>query len=434
MAPPWILLERVVRFLPGKAAAVTGGTAKEEARSTTGRGGIRQGAATALPRREATTWTCEERAKAMAAKLQSMKPDLRALEPPEINHLFMVQHTVVGLRGGSISCTDKALVVLYAGSSSSGCYLVYDASDNSLCPIPQLPDPRTFRGLGAGAAILSLGNGSYVIAELVGARSKFPNAELFLWWSRSQNQQAGQWIRRAVRLPPEVFTPGYFFRIDMAFTYADSHVCWVDLLKGVLLCNLTTESSPEPSFTYVPLPTGCSIEFDRRRRPRSQLTRAMACCKGSIKFVALVGYRENCPGEDMVLTTWTLSPDQKEWKEGTRQRVRDLWDSESFVDRGLPRVTPSSPVVSIDEADVVYVVLNEINRVDAADKFGVRGVNMVHKGQYVLRLDTVENKVLRHSKVIPDKFTPRFPDLLASAFSAHLESSKNHQVTFGQPA
>ncbi|GJN02460.1 hypothetical protein PR202_ga19813 [Eleusine coracana subsp. coracana] len=317
----------------------------------------------------------------MAANLQAMKPDPQALEPPEINHLSMVQETVVGLLGGSISCTDKALVVLYAGSSSTGCYLVYDASDSSLNAIPQLPDSRTVRGLGIGAAILSLSNGSYVIAELAGARSKFPDAELFLWWSpsHSQNQAAGQWIRRAVRLPPDVFSPGYFFRIDMAFTYADSNVCWVDLLKGVLLCNLTEESSPEPSFTYVPLPTGCSIEFDRRRRPRSQLTRAMGCCNGSIKFVALVGSRESCTGEDMVLTTWTLSPDLKEWKEGTRQRVRDLWDSESFVDRGLPRVTPSSPVVSIDEADVVYVVLNEIDRVDAVDKFGVRGVNMVHK-------------------------------------------------------
>lgn len=190
----------------------------------------------------------------MAANLQAMKPDPQAFQPPEINHLSMVQQEGVGLPGGILSCADKALVVLYAGAyrpgtgSSTGCYLVYDASDNSLCAIPQLPDPHTFRGLGAGAAILSLGKGSYVIPELVGAKSRFPDAELFLWRSPSRNQ-AGQWTRRAVRLPPDVFTSGYFFNINMAFTYADSHVCWVDLLKGVLLCNLMESPGPS-SLTY----------------------------------------------------------------------------------------------------------------------------------------------------------------------------------------
>lgn len=242
MAPPWILLERTVRFMPGEATVTSGTTTSKIEAGSTSYGG-EQPAAIPHPRRIATT--CKERAMEMAVKLQAMKPYLQASEPPEVSHLSMVQQAAVGLCGGRISCTDKSIIVLYAGNyrpgygsnPSSGCYQVYDASDSSICAIPQLPDRHTFRGLGAGVAILSMTNGSYILAELVGARSKFPNAELFLWLSPSENQE-GHWIRRAVQLPPEVFTPGYFFNIDMVFTYVNSHVCWVDLLKGVLVYNL----------------------------------------------------------------------------------------------------------------------------------------------------------------------------------------------------
>ncbi|KAK3142191.1 hypothetical protein QOZ80_4BG0343460 [Eleusine coracana subsp. coracana] len=390
MAPPWILLERVVRFMPG-GAAVTAGTSHGEAGSTS-RGGEQLPAAIPLPRRVGIT--CEERAAAMAVKIEAMKPDSQASEPPELSCLSMVQQTTVGLSGGIISCTDKSLIVLYAGSyrpgsgsSFSGCYLVYDASDSSHWPSPSFPIHTLSVGLGL---------------ELLSSAW-----EMDLTCLQNLSVQDPSF-------PMQSSSCGYH------------PVCWVDLLKGVLVCNLVDYT--QPKFTYVPLPMGQSLEFDGRRRPRSKLIRNMGCFCGAIEFAALVGYKESCPGENIMLKTWTLSSDLKDWKKGTEQRVGDLWDSRSFIERRLPRVTPSSPVISIDEPNVVYVILNEIDHVGVVN-FGVRGVNMVHKAQYVLRLDTLRNKVLSHSKVILDKLTPRFPNLFAtSAFSAHLQSSKNLQV------
>ncbi|TVU15394.1 hypothetical protein EJB05_38913 [Eragrostis curvula] len=365
-----------------------------------------------------------------------MKTDPQVSEPPVISHLSMVRQVGAGvgarlLAGGTISGTDKSLVVLYAGKvslcSSSGCYLVYDASDNSLAAIPQLPDRHTFRGLGGWPAILSLSEGSYVVAELVEAKSRFPNAELFLWRSLGTPNQEGQWIRRAVRLPPQEFSRGHRFRIDMAFTFTEFRVCWVDLFKGVLVCNLM--ESPEPTFTFVPSPIGCSIELERRVIPGPQQFRTMGCVRGTIKFVALDGFNErHSPQENIMIRTWTLSPDLKEWAEGTPLRVGDLWASESFLQSGLPRLGLTYPVISFDEPDVVYFVLNEIDRVDAFNRFGdVSGVRLVCKALYVLGLDTVQQKVLCHTKVIPDNLSPIFPGLLASEFSAHLQRSKDHQ-------
>lgn len=132
---------------------------------------------------------------------------------------------------------------------------------------------------------------------------------------------------------------------------------------------------------------GQSIEFDRRHRPCSNLIRSMGCFSGTIKFATLVGYYENCPGENLMLKTWTLSFDLKDWEAGTHLRVGDLWDSTSFVERGLPRITPSCPIISIDEPDVIYVILNDIDLVDVVN-FGVPGVNVVPKAQYVTLRET----------------------------------------------
>jgi hypothetical protein len=60
---------------------------------------------------------------------------------------------------------------------------------------------------------------------------------LYLWRSTS-NPNRGRWIRSAARLSPRLFTATYSFHIDMVFSYGSSSVCWVDLLQGVLICDL----------------------------------------------------------------------------------------------------------------------------------------------------------------------------------------------------
>lgn len=66
--------------------------------------------------------------------MKTMKPNLDIVNPPEVSHLSMVrQMDVSEVPHGIISCTDKALILLYAGLPRihKG-YLVYDASNNSI--------------------------------------------------------------------------------------------------------------------------------------------------------------------------------------------------------------------------------------------------------------------------------------------------------------
>ncbi|CAN6235657.1 unnamed protein product [Urochloa humidicola] len=128
--PPWVLLNRKVNFVDGrfaggagKAAAAIGGSSGE---------------------------------RSVEESLAAMEPHPIVAAPPEVTTLSMVRlipaDELRRVDGGMISSTDKGLVVLYAGMyrpgngaySPAGCYLVYDASSNSLSAIPQL-DPPTSR-------------------------------------------------------------------------------------------------------------------------------------------------------------------------------------------------------------------------------------------------------------------------------------------------
>ncbi|KAL6652453.1 hypothetical protein ACP70R_011378 [Stipagrostis hirtigluma subsp. patula] len=432
MGIPWVLLDRDVTFVYGEAA-VLGGTSEDGGGTSKDGGGTSKEAA--VIRRPMRGLDVEDEIEAMEASLRSMKTDPIVFAPPKISRLSMVLPTTmeggVELHGGVISSTDKALVLLYAGDYSpgfsgcetSGCHLVFDASSNSLCPIPQLPDSFRVSGLGRGGVILYRGKGAYVVAELLAKVSGFPDAELYMWVSPNPNCQ---WIRKEVCLPPQVFTRSYLFRIDTAFSYEESSACWVDLLQGVVICNLLREE--EPSFTFVPLPAGYSIDVpNRRRRPRPAEFRSMGCVGGVIKFVALLGIYEKYPRSDMFLKTWTLSPDFKEWKEGTTLCIGDLWASESFLQKGLPQVTPSYPILGLHE-DEVYISLNDVDQVDAIDAYdNVYGVRVVPKGHYVLRVDMLQMKIISSTAGFHIDMAPQMSDMVASEFSAYLKGSKGEE-------
>ncbi|KAF8769394.1 hypothetical protein HU200_006601 [Digitaria exilis] len=97
----------------------------------------------------------------------------------------------------------------------------------------------------------------------------------------------------------------------------------------------------------------------------------MGCVAGDITFVTLAGFHERRDPRDMVLETWTLSRDLNEWvQQGKRLAVADLWASESFRERGLPQLTPAFPVLSVDDADVVYVVMNDVENEKRLNDYG----------------------------------------------------------------
>lgn len=429
MAPPrWVLLDPIVRFVKGgfavgagKAGAAVGGSIRD-------------------------LWSLEEE-----ALLAAMEPHPVVADPPEVTRLSMVLRKMPASQAaleGFISSTDGGLVVLYTGGylpgngayTPSGCYLVYDARSNSFSKIPQL-DPLTTKGpptikcLGAIAAILHHGRGgegAYVLAELVTTLSPgLPDAELYLWWSSSSTSNSdGAWMRTPVRLPlpPELCGPTYFFNIDMTFSFAGSRVCWVDLLTGVLICDVFAPQGPE--FSFVPLPQGYSfsVPHDIRLAIKTQEFRSMGCACGAIKFVALMGYSEGLPNDQVILKTWTLSPDLKEWQETSVLPMVDLWASESFSRMELPRVRPMFPILSMTEDGVVCIFLNEIGLADKVGHncggqiFGKR--RLVLNGHHALRVDLVQNKVLCSKRSKTNSLGLLGLTLIASDFSAYLHRPK----------
>ncbi|CAL5030975.1 unnamed protein product [Urochloa decumbens] len=410
MAPPWVLLHRIVNFVDGRAAAA-GGSSRE------------------LSPQEA-----------MAA----MKPYQVIAAPPEVTHLSMLLQTPADdlgrcALGGDISSTDKGIVVLYSGFyrpgnggfSGDGCYMVYDAPNNALSAIPPLPDSPTMKGLGRTAVVMRHGSavGDYSLAELVTTDAGFPEAKLCVWSPSSSVNRGSEWIQTPIRLPlPAHLTgPTCFFHIDMAFSFAGCF-CWVDLFSGLLVCDPAAPQGPKLSF--VPLPLGYCLEFPQNHRLRMEpeTFRSMGCVCGAIKFVALVGYTMACPSNEVMLKSWTLSSDFKEWKEGSAICVGDLWDSESFNEMELPRLSPMCPVLSMNEDEVIYAILNDIEHVDDVDEFGdVVGVNLVPKAHYMIRLDILQNKVLSSTKSSTGNLELLTPTLLASDFSAYLKDPKDRQ-------
>ena len=380
-----------------------------------------------------------------------MEPHPAVADPPEATRLSMLRgipaHPMQSVHDGMISSTDRGLVVLYTGRYRpgngdhlrTGYYLVYDASSGSLSAVPQLdppaaarPFPRlpTIKCLGNSAAIVRHGGetGAFVLAELVTTyHPGLPDAQLYQWWSSCAGVNSGRWLRSAVRLPlpPDLCGPTYFFQIDMAFVFQGS-ICWVDLLTGILICDLF--ALQEPEFSFIPLPQGRSLHTPNNVRLglKVQAFRSMGIVRGAIKFVALIGYTETSlsKSSNLVLETWTCH-DLREWKKGPALRVGDLWASESFSKMELPWVRPMFPVLCMDEDEIV-IFLNDVEYVDKVDRFGqITGRQLVLNGHYVVRLDLVQNRVLDSKKSPTNSLAQLEPSLLASDFRAYLHGSKD---------
>ncbi|KAF8702919.1 hypothetical protein HU200_032513 [Digitaria exilis] len=145
------------------------------------------------------------------------------------------------------------------------------------------------------------------------------------------------------------------------------------------------------------------------------------CVNGAIKFVAIVGYNENIDSKDQMIKNWTLSPDLKAWKAGNPLAVSDLWSSKSFRERNLPKVAPSFPVITTTESEVIYVMLNDVDRVPTRNFWGMLlEWTLELKPVTCLGFEPTQSKVLHSTKFIINNVTSLYPELVASEFSAYL--------------
>jgi len=349
----------------------------------------------------------QEISDAVTVYLRALKPQVVLADPPELSFLHILRPKSLGTPGqlyelasAYISSADKNLVALYAGeyrpgSRLLGGYLIYDAREDSISVIPKLPfDDSYNRAIGCQSAVVmrEAAGDDYVLAELVWVWPRSSEAELWLWKSSAQ-----EWILQ----PGSITLPSSntrYFSADLCFSYGGSFLCWVDLLKGMVLCDLDQNCK----FSIIQLPQECPT-YDLYR-PSPVAFRSMACVRGDIKFVAL---DEHQPGKGLELIVWTLSPGHSggKWNISTKYDVGKIWANEAYqpTDK-TTKAALSYPVLSIHEDGVIYLVVNEHRELE-------HGLECT--GQSLLHLDMHNDKLQFCSKY------PLNPLLFASDFSVH---------------
>ena len=350
--------------------------------------------------------------------------------PPELSFLHILvppqsrplPPTCMDLDSARISSTDKNLVALYAGgyrpgSDLLGGYLIYDASNDSLSVIPPLPSDDLRGAMGHQSAVIMCdphGEG-YLLAELIKKGGGL--AGVWLWKSSAPEPK---WVSvpGSHPLPPSRFT------VDLCFSYRGSTLCWVDLLKGMLLCDLNQDCDNKFSFiklpqdcpaldwnlkefSFVKLPQDCPA-LDRNLEESSYIIkfctrpeefRSMACVCDHIKLVSL-------DESGLELSLWTLLTDHSHWIKTSKYNVDKIWANVNYQSTVLRQLIPSLPVLSIHEDGVVYLVVNDESIVDR---------RLEHKGQYLLRVDMKNNEV----QISPQPTRRICYQLFASEFSAY---------------
>uniref|UniRef100_A0A0D9UW19 DUF1618 domain-containing protein n=1 Tax=Leersia perrieri TaxID=77586 RepID=A0A0D9UW19_9ORYZ len=437
--PPLVLLDRITHFVK---EAITTTTATYDSSSSEEKK-EEYGAAAAA----AMGWTRVAGSCPLAVRGINpvMKPVPVLADPPRPSSLYFLlpPDEPVHIRPSSaeISTTHKGILVLRT-ILNDGYKLLYDVTTNALTVIPPLPDSRgglhALVPLGCYTAVV-VGDDDYIFADIVTSYDEetfdlaLPQANIFTWSSSSSKNIAadnGRWVQSSVSqipLPAHICGPDYHFQIDMNFSF-HGRIFWVDLLQGILLCDLLEEGGP--NLNFISLPDGCCIDVHRNLRHTLQplCKRSMACVSGVIKFVALVGYDQTgCSDDKVMLKTWALSPDFKLWTEDTTAlSVGDIWASESFNQMGLPHVMPISPMLSMTEDGIMYAILNVIDMepLEQLNDFGeCLGNRLVPKANYIIRFDIRQNKVLSYT--IPSKEAElRWMQhtLLATDFTAYLQS------------
>ncbi|TVU14626.1 hypothetical protein EJB05_38102, partial [Eragrostis curvula] len=330
-----------------------------------------------------------------AKYMRAMKPYLKVVDPPGVSRLILAGQNMPS--DFLVAAADKNLIVLYAGRPSSwyqGPYLVIDAASSSLSTIPGIRGhDHDYMIDGYSAVVLAREGGAFVLAELLFGfrRAGEPVlGKLCLWQSScSSDQQGSEWVYKVGHLPAQV---SHAWRVHVSFhVQSRDLLCWVDLLQGLLLCDLGRHcnvESPDLEISFVPLPDSCSVSEGRRRSLNPQEFRTVACVDGDIKFFNIHGFVER--GE-ISLVTYTLNLDDgpsPSWAEETVLRLDDLWADQTFISMGAPRITPMFPYLSTQERDIVYLVIPGDLEYDDEEGYRARLV------KFLLSVDTRRTKVM----------------------------------------
>ncbi|CAO2141029.1 unnamed protein product [Urochloa humidicola] len=285
--------------------------------------------------------------------------------------------TVVAAHGDSVLVQATIVIENPSGNrlETTTDLFVYSAGDAAAVPprppsLSLLPpyyiadknyysDRPKSRGLSSvHTGIVRRGKDEIVVAELtmVADAPELRAAELFLF-------RSGKWI--VIKSPvikngdPEFGEIRAHSFTEAIIPVGDRMLCWVNLDRGLLLCDVFEDS---PVLEYVKLP----VDPTRRWPPSATRNVCATAGGGALKLVDV--FPRCCCGDEgttdcrrshgaCVINTWTLRMSDMVWVKDGKIDAAELWASGTY--KGLPRLTLGDPLVSVDESHVVRFVMIE---------------------------------------------------------------------------
>ncbi|CAL4994954.1 unnamed protein product [Urochloa decumbens] len=252
-------------------------------------------------------------------------------------------------------------------------------------------------------------------------------AELFMF-------RSGEWSVRRPRIRPsgngdgngddEIEELPQWWSTDVVIPAGDTTLCWVDLSRGILFCDVSEES---PWLQYRPLPeTPCfggvsnrNLSITAGGEVRFVNVFPRCCCGGA-------GASE-CEQSHNAYTihTWSLRMDDMamEWVMDGMVDSTELWSLEAH--KGLPCVPLDYPIVSMDEPRVICFMLCEDHHVK-------------HGGDetlWLLIVDMRRKTIQSVSRYAGEDWLPGralIPSGVSYYLNSHPTCSSNHGTSMGR--
>ncbi|XBH73856.1 hypothetical protein VPH35_100905 [Triticum aestivum] len=318
--------------------------------------------------------------------LDQFSLDAHLVEPPELSTLSVRAKIETQERG--FGCVLDSVVENYLVMTLVFCDrrygLVYDAAKNSLSLLPATMD--SFAGYDIASrvdsvpffflrepAVLPRDDGSYDLFNLgfrFATRDRVLQGSSGIIFRWSSHAAGKKWTKQEARFSPHTQVPRQpADKVDAAFTFKGK-VFWADLMLGAIVCDMpstgttTREDLDHVELDFIHLPEECQGRDFSRSYPKDR--RTMGPVGDSIKLISIVTIsgdnpRDNTPPADVVLRSWTLSPDLHSWTrdEDMELPLPLLWQSEAYKRERLPQAMPQCPVLKADEDGVLYLLLGD---------------------------------------------------------------------------
>uniref|UniRef100_A0A0E0M4K7 DUF1618 domain-containing protein n=1 Tax=Oryza punctata TaxID=4537 RepID=A0A0E0M4K7_ORYPU len=242
------------------------------------------------------------------------------------------------------------------------------------------------------------------------------------------------WSTKALHPGPMEPSPGltfFFHDTYKVITLGGGFMAWVDLWRGILLCNVLLD---DPELHFIPLPP--PLKADKELVGDARVFRDIAVVQGYIKFVEIQSYIS----DGWVAATWsrkiTLDSWEGHWHKDCELHVSDisgslpdlLGDEEATTPHlSLQSLCTGNPTISLHDYDVVYF-LAKVHLRD--NKSYVLAVNM--------RSKTLQGAAcFGAERMVGMSFTytqSRISHYLRNTPGMHLEAPKSDTFVVSEPS